>query len=143
MILAEPSALRRQTATNALEIHAYSPMEETPDDNSIDLVIDCVGAVATREAACKMVRAGGVIVHLGLLPGLEGLDIRKITLQEITLSGSYCYTPNDFLETTQALINGHLGALNWFETRPLSQGQAAFQEMDSGVLKPAKLILIP
>jgi L-iditol 2-dehydrogenase len=49
-------------------------------------VIDAVGAAATRAAASRMMRPGGVIVHLGLLPGNDGLDVRKITLQEIIVT---------------------------------------------------------
>jgi threonine dehydrogenase-like Zn-dependent dehydrogenase len=90
-----------------------------------------------------MVRPGGVIVHAGLLPGQDGLDIRKITLQEITLTGTYCYTPDDFLRTTRALAAGELGAMKWFERRALLDGAAAFADIDAGTTPAAKIILIP
>ena len=56
-----------------------------------------------------MVKPGGVIVHIGLLPGSGGVDIRKITLQEVTLIGTYCYTMVDFRETVAAMAAGRLG----------------------------------
>jgi len=102
-----------------------------------------VGARASRAAASAMVRPGGVIVHAGLLPGHEGLDIRKITLQEIILTGTYCYTPVDFAQTVAALSDRRLGSLGWFEERPLSSGGAAFQAIDGGTTPAAKIVLRP
>ena len=140
----ETNALRRSAFARMPDISAYTPGETgEPQENSVDLVIDAVGANATRAAASKMIRPGGVIVHVGLLPGAEGLDIRKITLQEVTLSGSYCYTHADFVATVDALIAGSLGALDWFETRPLDAGLVAFADIDANRVAAAKIVLIP
>jgi threonine dehydrogenase-like Zn-dependent dehydrogenase len=143
LMLGEPNALRRNAIIAQEGLHAYDPGNGHPPHNSIDLVIDAVGAAATRSVACAMVRPGGVIVHAGLLPGQDGLDIRKITLQEVTLTGTYCYTPNDFLQTVTALASGHLGKLGWFDTRPLAEGAAAFKAIDAGATAAAKVILRP
>ncbi len=142
--IAEPNALRRRTIADGEGFDAYDPAAPgAPADSSIDLVIDAVGAAATRAAACAMVRPGGVIVHAGLLPGHEGLDIRKITLQEITLTGTYCYTPNDFRQTVAALASGRLGRLGWFESRALADGARAFADIDAGAASAAKIVLTP
>jgi 2-desacetyl-2-hydroxyethyl bacteriochlorophyllide A dehydrogenase len=142
--VAEPNALRRKAIATQEDCDAYDPAAPgAPADNSIDLVIDAVGAAATRAAGCAMVRPGGVIVHAGLLPGQDGLDIRKITLQEVTLTGTYCYTPTDFLQTVEALAARRLGSLSWFESRPLSDGAAAFRDIDAGSTAFAKLMLRP
>lgn len=138
--LGETNPLRRETLL-AEGLSVYRPGHDEPPDNSIDLVIDAVGADATRAAACRMVRPGGVIVHVGLLPGEGGLDIRKITLQEITLAGVYCYTPADFAQTVEALALGRLGALGWIEQRPLVEGSRAFADIDAGLVGAAKIIL--
>jgi threonine dehydrogenase-like Zn-dependent dehydrogenase len=129
-------------ATLAAEgFSTYAPGVDEPDANAIDLVIDAVGADATRAAACRMVRPGGVIVHVGLIPGEGGLDVRKITLQEITLAGVYCYTPVDFGQSVDALASGRLGALGWIEQRALGDGAGAFADIDSGRVSAAKIIL--
>jgi threonine dehydrogenase-like Zn-dependent dehydrogenase len=106
-----------------------------------DLIIDAVGAVGTRAQASRLVRPGGVIVHVGLLPGVEGYDIRRITLQEITVTGSYCYTPDDFAATLAALGDGAFGALAWVEDRRLEDGPAAFADLDAGRVDAAKIVL--
>jgi threonine dehydrogenase-like Zn-dependent dehydrogenase len=102
-----------------------------------------VGASATRAAASRMVRPGGVIVHLGLPPGSDGLDIRKITLQEIAVTGSYCYTPRDFRQTVAELAAGQFGKLQWFEERSLNEGAGAFASIDAGSTAAPKIILRP
>jgi len=142
--IAEPSAARRDTASRAGPFDVYAPggMYD-PCAHSIDLVIDAVGAPSTREAASRLVAPGGVIVHIGLLPGSGGIDIRKLTLQEVSFVGSYCYTMVDFRETVSALASGQLGNLDWFEERPLHEGSAAFEDLDHGRTAAAKIILRP
>ncbi len=140
LVIGETNPQRRATVA-AEGIAVYRPGEDEPEDNSADLVIDAVGADATRAAACRMARPGGVIVHVGLLPGQGGLDIRKLTLQEITLAGVYCYTPADFGQTVEALALGRLGTLGWTERRPLREGARAFADIDAGRVGAAKIIL--
>jgi threonine dehydrogenase-like Zn-dependent dehydrogenase len=142
--IGEPNAARRQTASSAGPFHCYAPNESgEPLKLSMDLIIDAVGAVATRSAASRLVKPGGVIVHVGLLPGSEGLDVRKITLQEIIVAGTYCYTPLEFRETLDAIANGQLGSLDWLEERPLSDGPQAFRDLDAGATAAAKIVLRP
>ena len=84
-----------------------------------------------------------MIAHIGLGEARGGLDIRRMTLQEITFIGTYTYTPQDFAETAQAIFDGRLGALNWMETRPLAAGQSAFVDIRSGLVAAPKVVLIP
>ena len=73
----------------------------------------------------------------------EGLDIRKTTLQEVTLIGIYTYTREDFRATAAALADGMFGNLEWVETRPLADGARAFDELDKGRIRAAKIVLVP
>jgi threonine dehydrogenase-like Zn-dependent dehydrogenase len=138
--MGETNALRRATL-QAEGFAVYEPRIDEPGDDSADLVIDAVGADATRAAACRMARPGGVIIHVGLLPGQGGIDIRKLTLQEITLAGVYCYTPRDFVQSVEALAQLRLGPLGWFEERGLADGADAFADIDAGATAAAKIIL--
>jgi threonine dehydrogenase-like Zn-dependent dehydrogenase len=142
--IGEPNAQRRATAARSGPFTCYAPGEANePAENSADLVIDAVGAAATRAAASRMVAPGGVIVHAGLLPGHEGLDIRKLTLQEVIFTGTYCYTPTDFREAVMALAAGRLGDLSWLEERPLAEGARAFADIDANAVAAAKIVLRP
>ena len=142
IVLIEPNAARRETAMCAGITLARAP-EDGPEDGSADLILDAVGSAATRAASCRIACPGGVIVHAGLLPGAEGLDVRRLTLQEITFTGTYCYTPEEFRTVVRLLIGGRFGALDWLETRPLSEGAQAVAGLDAGRVAAAKIILIP
>ncbi|TVP69707.1 MAG: galactitol-1-phosphate 5-dehydrogenase [Rhodobacteraceae bacterium] len=139
--LAEPHPGRRALLQSEPQITGFDPQMQDAGADAYDLIIDAVGAVATRQAASRLVRPGGVIVHVGLLPGIEGYDIRRVTLQEITITGSYCYTPEDFAAALDALAKRYLGALDWVEMRPFAQGVAAFADLDDGRVDAAKIVL--
>lgn len=113
------------------------------EPNSYDLVIDAVGYRGTRELACLVVRPGGVICHIGLGDAKDGLDIRRMTLQEITFFGTYAYTAQDFRDTTAAMYDGRLGSLDWHENRPLTDGPVAFREILAGTVATPKVVLRP
>ncbi len=117
--------------------------DDRPDDNTYDFVVDGVGYAATRETASACVRAGGVIGHIGLGQSTGGLDVRRITLQEITFFGTYTYTAQDFRQTAQAIFDGRLGPLNWTQARALADGQQAFDDIRAGTVASPKLILKP
>ncbi len=144
IFLAETSAERRATIEAIDGLCVYDPLSgSAPDPDSADIVVDGVGIEATRTASSTIVRHGGVVVHIGLGSPVGGLDIRRMTLQEITFIGTYTYTPQDFRETAQSIFDGHLGALDWIDQRPLSQGADAFADVLSGHLAAPKIVLRP
>jgi L-iditol 2-dehydrogenase len=143
ILVGETNPLRRQTVKASGVCEVYDPLELSPDDNSWDVVIDAVGGKASRVAASKAIRPGGMITHIGLMDNEGGLDTRKLTLQEVLFLGCYTYTMSDVHTTVDALANGSLGALDWIEQRPLSEGAQAFSDLASGSTSAAKIILIP
>jgi threonine dehydrogenase-like Zn-dependent dehydrogenase len=140
--IGETNPARRRTAAESGDFRVYAPGgADEPGAASIDLVVDAVGAQSTREASSRLVKPGGAIVHVGLLPGQEGYDIRRITLEEILVSGTYCYSHADFCEVVDALVEKRFGSLEWYEERSLENGAGAFRELDEGVLSAAKIVL--
>ena len=140
--IVEPNALRRDLLNNRCKQTAISS-DELPADTMFDLVIDGVGYAATRATASAHARPGGVIGHIGLGEGTGGLDIRRMTLQEITFIGTYTYTAQDFRDTAAVIFDGRLGPLDWTEQRPLSDGADAFADIRAGRTAAAKIILNP
>lgn len=108
-----------------------------------DLVVDCVGISHTRKAASAVTVPGGVIVHVGLGDSAEGLDIRRVTLQEIIFIGTYTYTAQDFRDTAQGIFDGVFGDLSWIEQRPLDDGPQAFADILAGRVAAPKIVLRP
>ena len=140
--IVEPNALRRNVLNTKCQQTAISP-DDLPNDAQFDLVIDGVGYAATRATASAHARPGGVIGHIGLGEGTGGLDVRRMTLQEITFIGTYTYTAQDFRDTAAAIFDGRLGLLDWTEQRPLSDGAAAFADIRAGRTAAPKIILRP
>ncbi|MBT0956057.1 alcohol dehydrogenase catalytic domain-containing protein [Alphaproteobacteria bacterium KMM 3653] len=136
--IAEPNAARR-----AFLVARCGQLAVEAGNGAYPLVVDAVGYAATRSAASALAAPGGVIVHVGLGEDTGGLDVRRMTLQEITFIGTYTYTAQDFRSTSEAIFDGRLGPLDWAEERPLAQGSAAFQDLRAGRVAAPKIVLDP
>lgn len=134
--IAEPSPTRAKLCADVTGFNVYNPMTETPDDGSVDVVFDAVGSGRTRAASCALVRPGGTIVHVGLQDNGDGIDTRRITLQEITFLGTYCYKPDDFAHALHLLETGQVSGDGWTEFRPLDAGAQSFKDVDDGTAPP-------
>jgi 2-desacetyl-2-hydroxyethyl bacteriochlorophyllide A dehydrogenase len=143
LCLAEVNEGRRNTILRETGASTYDPRSESAPAASFDFVIDAVGSKITRNAALEAVRPGGVIMHIGLQDWASEIDMRKLTLAEITLLGAYTYTQADLRETVRQLEEGVFGDLNWVEERPLKDGAVAFSDISSGQVASAKVVLIP
>lgn len=139
--LVEPNKLRRDYLNLDGSVKVISP--DDIDGRVFQLTVDCVGYDATRAMASAATCPGGVILHVGLGGGATGLDIRRLTLQEITFIGTYTYTAQDFRNTCTAMFEGRLGALDWAENRPLKEGAQAFRDIREGRVAAPKIILKP
>jgi 2-desacetyl-2-hydroxyethyl bacteriochlorophyllide A dehydrogenase len=142
-VLAELNALRREAVATHARCETIDPRADAPAENSFDVVIDAVGAKATRAQAFAAIKPGGVIMHVGLQDWASEIDMRKLTLAEITLLGTYTYTTADLRATVEALAQGAFGDLSWVEERPLGAGQQAFLDLDQGRCASAKVLLRP
>jgi 2-desacetyl-2-hydroxyethyl bacteriochlorophyllide A dehydrogenase len=143
VVAGETNRLRRASLARATRAATYDPQASAPRDNSADLVIDAVGAAATRKAALAAVKPGGVVMHIGLLDGASEIDMRKLTLAEIALIGTYTYAAADLRAAVAALHAREFGDLAWVEERPLAEGPAAFADLDEGRVAAAKIVLRP
>ncbi len=144
LTVAETNPLRRASIDRAVGCRTFDPRETGgPRDASVDFVIDAVGTTTTRNAAFAAVKPGGVIMHVGLQDWASEIDMRKLTLAEITLLGTYTYTTADLRATVRALYTGVFGDLAWVEERRLAQGATAFSDLDHGRSAAAKIVLRP
>jgi len=142
--VAETSALRRDSLSAMCDANVYDPLgKNTPPENHFELVVDAVGSGATRKAASAMVRTGGVISHIGLQDNETGLDTRRLTLQEVTFIGNYTYNLSDLQAALDLLADQSIGELSWVETRPLSEGARAFEDIHNARTAAPKIVLLP
>ncbi len=138
--IAEPNEKRRAVLEKICPITAYDPAVGGPEEGSVDLVIDAVGAPVTRKASSSLVMPGGTIVHVGLQEAGDGLDTRYFTLQEVTFAGTYCYSRYDFAAALKLLARGIIQNRDWIEVRSLDQGAVSFEDIHNGKAPP-KIIL--
>jgi len=144
VVVSEPNDARRERISRIGGLDVIDPTEaRNAVTASFDAVVDAVGYRATRAHASAVVRPGGVIIHIGLGEATDGLDVRRLTLQEIDFVGTYTYTMDDFRQTAAAMAAGSLGALDWFELRPLDDGPAAFGDILAGRVAAPKIVLRP
>jgi L-iditol 2-dehydrogenase len=143
VLIAETNAARRATLEAAGPFRVYDLFAGEPDPRQADLVIDAFGADASRAAASRLARPGGVIAHIGLAGGAGGFDIRRMTLQEITVIGTYTYSMADFRDTARAIFAGRLGDFGWIEERGLEGGVQAFADLQAGKVAASKIVLRP
>jgi threonine dehydrogenase-like Zn-dependent dehydrogenase len=143
LTVAEVNHLRRKQLEDHAKVKTYNPKETNPEVDSYDYVIDAVGSKITRITAIKSVKAGGVVMHIGLQDWASEIDMRRITLAEITLLGTYTYTTADLRATVSAIYRGAFGDLTWVDVRTLNDGPQAFQDLDQGRAASAKVILCP
>ena len=138
IVIVEPNTIRRKYLNENCNVVAVEKVDEL-----FSIVVDAVGFKKTRELASEKVSPGGVITHIGLGEDLGGIDVRRMTLQEVSFIGTYTYTAQDFKDTAQAIFDGRLGPLDWTERRPLSEGNIAFSEIREGKIPSPKILLSP
>ena len=138
IIIVEPNSIRRKYLNDKCHVISVEKV-----DQFFSIVVDAVGFKKTREIASAKVSPGGVITHIGLGEDTGGIDVRRITLQEVSFIGTYTYTAGDFMDTAQAIFDGRLGPLDWIERRPLSEGNTAFREIREGKIASPKVLLSP
>ena len=143
LTVTELNSLRRDTLSKAVGCEAIDPRQQPLTESHYDYVIDAVGSKTTRQQAFAAVKPGGVIMHIGLQDWASEIDMRKLTLAEITLLGTYTYTTTDLRATVDALHRGVFGDLSWVEQRSLDDGAQAFMDLDQGKSASAKIVLLP
>ena len=143
IVLSDPNKLRLNECSKYLNASFVFPDNNEIQSNSFDIVFDTVGLEVSRQQAIDVVKPGGSIIHIGLTQPAGAFNFRKMTLQEVTVIGTYCYTNKDFEQTLQILANKDIGPLDWIEFRDLKNGWDAFKQIHDGTCVAPKIILLP
>jgi len=143
IVMSDPNDLRLKECSKYLEAKLVNPKNKDLSENSFDVIFDTVGLEISRQQAIHTITPGGTIVHVGLTQPEGNFNFRKLTIQEITVVGTYCYTNKDFKKSIEVLTKKKLGLLDWIEFRELSRGAEAFKEIHNGSCVAPKIILIP
>ncbi len=108
----------------------------------VEMAIDAVGATATRRECLAAVAAGGRVVFTGLHHEESEIQANLIIRSEITIQGSFGYTPVDFADALRWLIEGRIVIDPWLLKAPLAEGGAMFERLLSQPGPVAKILLV-
>jgi threonine dehydrogenase-like Zn-dependent dehydrogenase len=109
-----------------------------------DVVIDAVGAPATRRSAVSMTRPGGDVVWIGLHGDLTELPGREVVLGERRITGSYAVTSRDLATAIGLLAHGRIEIASWVRPFTLDEGPQIFHKLLTAPPREfAKAVLLP
>jgi (R,R)-butanediol dehydrogenase / meso-butanediol dehydrogenase / diacetyl reductase len=145
----EPHEARRKQAMGLGAQAAYSSgtecreaLEETTEGLGPVLVIDAVGAKATRRMAVEeLVRPGGSVVMVGLHDDATTLGFHDVVRGQISIQGSYAYTASDYEQALEWLVDGRAGIGELPQVLPLESGPGAFAKLVRGPSAQIKVFL--
>ena len=139
----EPHEARRAAALAAGARAAHADAAELAHERRADLVIDAVGATATRRSALELVRPGGAVLLLGLHEDESALSFHRVVRDQVALQGSFAYTDADFDMALELLASGKVTLGDLASTRPLEDGPDAFATLAAGPNAQLKTFLSP
>jgi 2-desacetyl-2-hydroxyethyl bacteriochlorophyllide A dehydrogenase len=133
----EPQDERRARAAS-LGAHAvYGSPEEAKDAGEPDLILDAVGAQATRALGLELLRPGGTMVCIGLAHDETTLGFHDVVRSQHRIQGSYAYTMPDFEQAHEWLVSGEASLEDELTAvRPLTDGPEQFARLAGGPPPP-------
>lgn len=126
VIVCEPNPARRALA---LQVGAHKAV--TPDqldvpsiaepgrvvDGAVDVVLECSGKVAAMEAGLAQLDRRGTMVLVGAGIERPQFDPNRILLNEVVVTGAYCYDDGGFPAALALLASGRLPLADLVEQR--------------------------
>lgn len=135
--------LGAHTTVNARQENVIEVVRNLTANEGVDVVIDAVGATATKQQALEMVRPGGAVVWIGLHDNSMTLDSYKVTLPETTIHGSYAATIAELQAAVTLMAARRVDVESWVQTFSLADGVQAFHKMLAAKGPDIKAVLVP
>jgi threonine dehydrogenase-like Zn-dependent dehydrogenase len=98
-------------------------------DGGADFVIETAGITATRRQAAQCARRGGRLLFIGMTENDSPLPWVEMIREEKSVFTTFCYTPRDFQTSLRMVATRQIDLRAWTETRPIEEGQAAFEKI--------------
>jgi L-iditol 2-dehydrogenase len=121
---------------NAFPDEVVSALNEVTGNLGADLVIECTGQKGVWEKSVHYPRRGGTVVLFGGCPAGDVVtyDTHRLHYDEITLMGSFHYSPDDVKTAYDALTE------NKIDLSPLISGEFPLNDIDKAfsLLKESK-----
>jgi 2-desacetyl-2-hydroxyethyl bacteriochlorophyllide A dehydrogenase len=147
----EPSPLRRERAARLGAKAVFEPEQfETPVmpfdtvDSAFDIALECSGNPRAMEAALGQLRRMGTLVLVGTGMRRPKLDHNRILLNELVVTGAYCYDERGMERSLELLASGTIPADLLIEPEdvPLDGMLEAAERCAAGELA-GKVLVVP
>jgi threonine dehydrogenase-like Zn-dependent dehydrogenase len=113
-----------------------------PAADAPDLVLDAVGAQATRSAGLDILRPGGTMVCIGLAADETTLGFHGVVRNQHRIQGSYAYTMADYEQAHAWLVSGQASLGDELtDVLPLDAGPEQFARLAEGPPAEFKVFL--
>jgi threonine dehydrogenase-like Zn-dependent dehydrogenase len=146
--VSEPNSARRELCTRlgavALDPSTAAIVEQlrAAEGRMADVSIDAVGVSATIEDALESTRFGGTICLVGMGARQLGIDAYRVSTEERTIVGSFCYSFDDFTAAATWIGDGDpLFGLLISDEIALTDGPEAFRRLAEGADVPGKVLV--
>ncbi len=118
-------------ALDPRQVNVIEAVREATAGRGAAAAVDAVGKAVTRAQCIAATRSGGTVVLSGLHEETSSLPVADVIRREITLHGSFCYTPADFDEAASLLAQGKVTLDAWIVEAPLADGGAWFERLSA------------
>ncbi len=115
VLVSEPAPLRAERAAKVGATRVCAPQDlEVPRmpfrliDDPVDVVLECSGNPAAMEAGLAQLRRMGRLVFVGTGMRRPKLDHNRILMNELVVTGAYCYDTGGFDAALELLGSGAL-----------------------------------
>jgi 2-desacetyl-2-hydroxyethyl bacteriochlorophyllide A dehydrogenase len=127
---------------NPKAVDVVGTIKEATNGLGAPVSVDAVGAAVTRAQCIAATRSGGTVILSGLHEEASQMPAADIIRREITLKGSFAYTPANFAQGLEILIQNKI-YLDGIVEAPLEEGGKWFERLISAPGNIAKVLLIP
>jgi L-iditol 2-dehydrogenase len=118
-------------------------VQEMTHGEGADVVVDAVGAAATKQQSVAAARPGGAAVWIGLHENPMTLNSFEITLPEKQVLGSYASTMQQMRQALDLMARGEVETASWVERFPIGRGVEAFERMLKPRGRDIKAVIVP
>ena len=151
--VSEPTPVRAELARQLGAARVISPADlETPGPfdpghvvaDAVDVVLECSGRGDAMEAGLQQLRRTGRLVLVGAGMASPRFDPNRILLNELVITGAFCYDADGFTRALDLLASGAVPAELLLEPDdvPLSGALAAMEGLAGGRIA-AKVLVAP
>jgi 2-desacetyl-2-hydroxyethyl bacteriochlorophyllide A dehydrogenase len=130
-------------ALNPAEQDVVSSVRDATEGRGVVLALDAVGKAVTRKQCVAAVERAGRVLLSGLHEETSEMPVADIIRGEITVQGTFCYTPDNVREAISLLDQGAVRLGSWIVDAPLAEGRAWFERLVGDPAQVAKVLLVP